>query len=118
MWSMGDTAWMQCDRRTFDATTAAEVAIDVVNHLLTVYIAVVIRHRYREWMVVQFAWHKRADDKIRSLERLMHRRRLVYAPRDWLEIGNVEDPGILATIPANRIDGMKIIPVARDQVAH
>src|SRR2546421_2877734 len=118
MWPVWYTTRVQRDRRTFDTAATAEVAIDVVNHLFTINIAVVIRHRYREWMVVQFARHKRADNKIRPLERLMHWWRLVYAPGDWLEISNVEDPRILTAVPANRIDGVKIIPVARNQVTY
>src|SRR5947209_6244255 len=66
-------------------------------------------------MVVQLARHKRTDNKIRSLKRLMHGWRLVYTPGDRLEISNVEDPGILTAVPANRIDRVKIIPVARNQ---
>src|SRR5579859_754869 len=72
----------------------------------------------RERMIVQLARHKRANDKIRPLEGLMYGRRLVDTPGDWLEIIDVEDPGILAAIPANGINGMEIVPVAGDSAAY
>ena len=112
------TSRVQRDRRTFDTAPAAEVTIDVVQHLFAVDIAMVIRDRYREWMVVQFARYKRADDKIRSLEGLVHGRRLVDAPGDRLEVSNIEDPGVLAAVPTDGIDGVKVIPVAGNKITY
>src|SRR5579859_6025778 len=46
----------------------------------------------------------------------MDRGRLVYATGDGLKIGDIEDPGILMAIPADSIERMEIIPVARDSI--
>src|SRR5438132_2312574 len=118
MGTMWYTSRVQRDRRTFNTAPAAEVTIDVVQHLFAVESAMVIRDRYREWMVVQVARHKRADDKIRSLEGLVHGRRLVDASGDRLEVSNIEDPGVFAAVPADGIDGVKVIPVAGNKITY
>ena len=69
-------------------------------------------------MIVQLARHKRADDEIGTLEGLVYGRRLVNTPGDRLKVINIEDPGIFAAIPADRIDRVEVIPVTRDYVAH
>src|ERR1051326_2549514 len=78
----------------------------------------VVGHRYRKGMIVQLAWHKRADDEIGTLEGLVYVRRLVNTPGDWLKVVNIEDPGIFAAIPADRIDRVEVIPVTGDDIAH
>src|SRR5690242_5552736 len=108
---MWNATRMQRDRCTLDATTAAKVSIDIIDHLFAINIAVVIWNRDRERMIIQHPRHKRADYKVRSLKRLMHRRRLMYASSDRLKVGNIKDPGILIAIPANDIKGMKIVPI-------
>src|SRR5947209_17549235 len=109
MGTMWYTSRVQRDRRTFDTAPAAEVTIDVVQHLFAVDIAMVIWDRYRELMVVRFARYKRADDKIRSLEGRVHGRRLVYAPSDRLEVSEFEDPGGRTACPAYGTDSVEEI---------
>ena len=105
MWAVRDAARVQRNRRALDAFAAAEVAVDVVEHLVAIDVAMVIGNGNRERMIIQLARHKRADDEVGPLEGLMHWRRLMDAPGNRLKIGNIEDPGILAAIPANGIDG-------------
>src|SRR2546427_12455243 len=51
-------------------------------------------------------------------ERLVNRGRLVNTPSDWLKVSDIKDPGILAAIPTNGIDRVKIIPVAGNEAAY
>src|SRR5260370_7160189 len=78
----------------------------------------VVRHRYRERVIVQLARHKRADDEIGTLEGLVYGRRLVDTPGDRLKVANIEDPGIFTAIPANRIDGGEVIQITGHRVAY
>src|SRR5579884_444156 len=116
MWSVCNTSWVQCEGGAFDAATAAEVAVDVVEHFVAVDVAVVVRDGDRQRVVVELAWHKRADDEVGSLERLMHGWWLMDTTRDRLEVGDVEDPGVLAAVPANDVAGMVVVPVAGESV--
>src|SRR5579885_50436 len=47
----------------------------------------------------------------------MHGRRLVDAPGNRLKIGDVEDPGIFVTVPADDVERVIVVPVASDAVA-
>src|SRR5437763_15039115 len=78
----------------------------------------VVRHRYRERVIVQLARHKRADNEIGTLEGLVYGWRLVDTPGDRLKVANIEDPGIFTAIPANRIDGAEVIPITGDGLAY
>ena len=46
MGAVGDAARVQRDGRTLDAFAAAEIAVDVVEHLVAVNVAVVVRNGY------------------------------------------------------------------------
>src|SRR6266849_620128 len=118
MWPVWNTTRMQRDRRTFNASTAAKVAIDIVDHLIAIDVAMIIWHWDREWMIIQFTRYKGTDYEVWPLEGLMYWRRLVDAPGDGLKVANIEDPGILAAIPAHGINGMEVKPVTRDHVGH
>src|SRR5260370_612351 len=118
MWPVWNTTRMQRDRRTFNASTAAKVAIDIVDHLIAIDVAMIIWHWDREWMIIQFRRYKGTDYEVWPLEGLMYWRRLVDAPGDGLKVANIEDPGILAAIPAHGINGMEVKPVTRDHVGH
>src|SRR5690348_12782169 len=78
----------------------------------------IIRHRNRERMIVQFAWHKGTHYKVWPLECLMHWWWLMHTTRDWLEIGNIENPGILVAIPPHSIARVKIVPIAGNVIAN
>src|SRR5260370_19739343 len=66
-------------------------------------------------MVVELTRHKRTDHEVWPLEGLVDRWGLVDASGDRLKVGDVEDPGVLAAIPTNGVDGVEVIPVAGDQ---
>ena len=112
MGAVWDATRVQRDGRTLDAFAAAEIAVDIVEHLVAVNVAVIVGYRYRERVIVQLARDKGADDEVRPLEVLVNGRRLVNTPGDWLEVGNIENPGVLAAVPANGVDGVEIVPIA------
>ena len=118
MGAVRDATGVQGDGGAFDAAPAAEVAVDIIEHFVAVNVAVVVGHRDRERMVVQFARDKGADDKVGSLEGLVDRRRLVDTTSDGLEVADIEDPGIFTAVPANHIERMEVVPVAGDQVSN
>src|SRR3954451_3252461 len=62
---------MERDRADVDAAARAELAGDVIDHLLGLQIRMVIRNRHCEWIEVELARAERADDEVPSLERLM-----------------------------------------------
>src|SRR5690242_1638721 len=103
-----DTARVQRNRADLDALAAAEVATDVVDHLIRVNVAVIVGYRHRLGMILQLAWAERAEDELWPLKRLMNRRRLVDTPRNRLEIVDAEGVGIEETIPADDIQRVEV----------
>ena len=59
-------------------------------------------------MEVEQPRHERADDEPVGLKRLMHRRRLMQAADDRLEIVNRKGPGIVIAVPADHVQRMMI----------
>src|ERR1044071_9707120 len=96
------------DAAILDSLSAHELARRIEQHLVGVHVAVVVRRRHRLWIKVIRARAKRADHEAIALESLMHRRRLVDATHDRLEIVDAEDPRIEVAIPANDVEGMVI----------
>ena len=77
-----------------------------------------VGRRDAQWMIVEQAWHERADHEVMSLEGLVDRRWLVDASGDGFEILDVENPWIQVTIPADYVKGMVIEYVTGDPVTH
>src|SRR5438552_9792056 len=117
MWPVRNASRVQREGGAFDAATAAEVAVDVVEHFVAVDVAVVVGDGDRQRVVVELAWYEGADDEVWSLEGLMHRWWLMDAARDRLEVGNIEDPGVLVAVPADDVAGVVVVPVAGERVA-
>ena len=90
---MRDAAGMERDAADLDPAPGHEVAADVVHDLFAVDVRVVVRRRDRKRVVIELARHERADDEVRSLEGLVHRRWLVDPPGDRFEIADIERPG-------------------------
>jgi len=81
-------------------TSSLFVAVDV---------RVVVRRRDGERVVVELAGHERADHEVAGLERLVHRRRLVDAPGDRLEVRDVEPERPQVAVPADEVE--RVLPV-------
>ena len=100
------TARVHRDRALADPGPLARlvVAVDVEHDLVAVDVGVVVGHRDRQRVVVDLARDEVADDEVPALEHLVHRWRLVDAPRDRLEVGDVEDVGVEAPVPAHDVE--------------
>ena len=96
------------DRAVLDALAAHELARRVEEHLVGIDVAVVVRRRHGLRIEVVRARAERADHEAVALERLVHRRRLVDAPDDRLEVVDVERPRIEVAVPADDIERMMI----------
>src|SRR6478752_6952518 len=108
MRAVRDPIRMQRDRAELDPLPAHEFARRVVEHLVRIHIAVVVGRGDRFGMEVVRPRAERADDEPVALESLMHRRRLVHAPDDRLEVVDVERPGIELAVPADDVERMMI----------
>ena len=99
-------AGVQGDRALADAGALAGlvVAVDVEHDLVGVDVGVVVGHRDRQRVVVDLARHEVADHEVVALEDLVHRRRLVDAAGDRLEVGDVEGVGVEAAVPADDVE--------------
>ncbi len=64
----------------------------------------VVGDRHRERVVVDLARDEVADDEAVRLEHLVHRRRLVHAARDRLEVADVERVRVQAAVPAHDVE--------------
>src|SRR3569833_2265446 len=62
-------------------------------------------------MIVEFAGHERADNKVMPLESLVHRRRLVQATSYRFKIMDRKCPGVMEAIPSNKIERMGAIDI-------
>src|SRR5215468_5113419 len=104
--AMREPAGVQGDRALLDARAATRlvVAARVEQHLVRVDVVMVVRDRDRPRVVVDLPRHERADDEVRSLERLMYRRRLVHATGDRLELVDGEGPRVQAAVPADDVE--------------
>ena len=100
--SMRQSADMVCERALADPASCRVVALDVVQHLVRVEVAVVVREHDRLGVPVELARHERADHDVVGLERLMDRRRHVKASGARLEIVDVEGHRVDGPVPADR----------------
>ena len=113
-----DPGRMERERRDPHPAPAHEVAGDVVDDLVGVDVRVVVRRRDRERVVVELARHERADDEVPRRERLVDRRRLVDAPGDRLEVGDVEGVRPEVAVPADDVERVVRVVVGRQPAAH
>src|ERR1700722_7831954 len=79
---MRDTPGVQGDHPPGNMFTAHKIAVDIIQDLVTVDIAVIVGSRNRKRMIIKKPRTKRTDHIVMSFERLMHRRRLMHTPRD------------------------------------
>src|SRR6185503_21015722 len=95
---------MMRDAAELDALATHELAPGVVEHFVRIDVAVVIWRRYGFRIEVVWSRAERADDEAVALEGLVHRRRLMHAPDDRLEVVDVERPGIEVAIPPHDVE--------------
>ncbi|MNS52675.1 hypothetical protein D3C72_853960 [compost metagenome] len=107
---MRNTGRVQGDHTFSNMFTAHKVAVYIIQYLITVDIAVMVRCRDRQRVVVEQARYKRTDYKIMCIEVLVYRWWLVYAAGNRLEIVYADGIRILATIPTHNIEWMVTVP--------
>ena len=113
--AVGEPGRVQRDRALLDAGALArhEVAAGVED----------ASRRSRRWrgctapgspsrVVVEQARHERADDEVRPLEGLVHRRRLVQPAGDRLEVVDGERVRVEAAVPADHVERVVGVGVA------
>src|SRR4051795_1664425 len=108
MRTVRDPVGMVGDAAELDPFSTHELAGGVVEHLVRVHVAVVVRRRHRLRMEVVRPGAEAADHEAVALERLVYRRRLVHPAHDGLEIHDVEGPGIEIAVPSHHVEGMVI----------
>src|SRR5688572_20475822 len=87
--------------------TAHKIPINIIQHLITINIAVIIWRRNGLWMIIVNTGTKTAHHKGRSFECLMYRWRLMYASRYRLKIMDRKTPREVVTIPTYYIKRMR-----------
>ncbi len=99
---------MMGDAPEFNSLPAHELARRVVQHLVRIHVAVIVRCRNRLGVKIVRPRTERADDEAIALKSLMHRRRLVNPANDRLEIPDVERPRVEVSIPSNDVEWVVI----------
>src|SRR6478672_5407227 len=99
---------VQRDRPELDPLPAHELARRIVEHLVRVHVAVVVRRGHGFRMEVVRPRTERADDEAVALEGLVHRGRLVHATDDRLEVVDVERPRVELAVPPDDVERMMI----------
>src|SRR5262245_58029272 len=95
---------MERDGLQLDPLPRSELTGDVVDHLLGLQVRVMVWQRHGHRVVVQLAGAERADDEAGALEGLVHRRGLVDAPGDRLEVVDVERVRVDVAVPADDVE--------------
>src|SRR2546421_2620944 len=83
-----------------------EISIYVIQHFVTINIAVVVRGGYSLRMIVEQPWTKRTNNKIICFESQVNGRRLVYTACDGFKIMDGEGKRITTAVPPNDVKRM------------
>src|SRR6266566_573419 len=102
VWPVRDARGVHGERADVDATTAHEIARDVVDDLVGVDVGVVVGRGNRERVVVELTRDEAADDEVARLEGQMNRRGLVDAAGYRLEVLDVEGKGPQVAVPPDQ----------------
>eukprot|EP00952_Eustigmatos_sp_NYUAD-ZCMA_P000646 2627-Eustigmatos_ZCMA.PRE.1 len=95
------------------ALAAEEIAFGVEDQLVGVHVGEVRGDGHRALVVVEHAGHEVAEDAVGRFEHLVHGRRPVEAAGDRREVADVECVGVVAAEPADHVEGMALVDVAR-----
>src|SRR5688500_769905 len=96
------------DAAELDSLPAHELARRVVQHLVGIDVAVIVRSGNRFGVKVVGPWTERAHDEAVTLKCLVYRRRLVDTADDRLEIHDVECPRVEVSVPADHVERMMV----------
>src|SRR5262245_15959061 len=109
---------MERDGLQLDPLPRSELTGDVVDHRLGLQVRVMVWQRHGHGVVVQLAGAERADDEAGALEGLVHRRGLVHAPRDRLEVVDVERVRVDVAVPSHDVERVVVERVPLVAIAH
>src|SRR3970040_1585987 len=104
--SVRNPFWVQRNVTLLNIITRHEIAIYVIQNLITVYITVIIRCRNSFWMVIVQPWNERTNYESRSVKSLVHRWRLMNATCNRFEIMNAKSIRKIITVPTHNIKRM------------
>ena len=105
---MGNAVRMVGDAPELDPLPAHELARGVVEHLVGIHVAVVVRRRHGLGVEIVRSGAEAAHHEPVALKGLVHWRRLVDAPDDRLEVVDVEGPRIEVSVPAHHVEGVVV----------
>src|ERR1700680_1650241 len=117
MRSMRKTVRVKRQRAVLDSFSAHELARGVINRFVRHDIGVVVRHGNGLRIEIERPWTKRAHHKVIALESLMYRWREVKSSHPWLEVFDVDRPGIVVAIPPDHVKRMMIENGLGDRIA-
>src|SRR5690554_4412325 len=106
MWSVWNSSRMQGYITNIDIITTHKISIYIIQHLIAIYIAMIIRGRNSIWMVIVKSWYKTTNDQPSGLEGLMHWWRLMNSPCYRFKIVNRESIWKVMPIITNYIKRM------------
>src|SRR4051794_2833313 len=99
--TMRNACWVQSDHTTGYIFTTHKISIYIIQYLITVYIAMVVRCRNRLRMIIEQAWYKTAYYKVVGFKCLVYRRWLMHPAGNRLKIVYAKGKRITAAIPAH-----------------
>ena len=102
---MRDTSRVQRDHALFYVFTAHEIAIDVVEHLIAVDVAMVIRRRDGIRGGSRTSAARRSRLQSCGRQRSGARGRLVHPVPVMGSVVNAESVGVYVTVPADQVEG-------------
>ena len=116
MRSVRDALWMQAERALLDAFACLVVALDVVQNLVGIEIAVVVGNDDCFRMEIEDARAEGTDDEVVSFEGLVGRRWHVMLADNRRKVVDVEAVRVVASIPSDDIERMVVVYIGMNRI--
>ena len=116
MWPVGNAPGVEGNHPFFHIFTTHKVTVHVIQHLVTVDVAVVVGRGNGQGVVVEQARHEGANDEAPRGEGLVNRWGLVDPAGDRLKIVDRKGVGINVTIPTYDVEGVAEVMVGVEVV--
>ena len=107
MRSVGNSGRMQRNMAFFNIVSTHKITIHIIQHFITVNIAVIIWCRNAIWMIIVQSRNKATNYKRCRFESLMYRGRLMHASCDGFEIVNRECVWEIVPVLSHNIKRMR-----------